>query len=130
MKKIVLLSTTVAVLINANTTNLEEVMVTTATKSEKNIDGVSASVIVITSEDIEKVAATTLKDVFEKIPSINAQFARFPHPSSASKASISIRGVGANGTLILLDGKDYQLKQKILMKWIEFQLLWLKESKS
>ena len=108
MKKIVLLSTVTAFILSTNalsSTNLDEVLVTTATKTQKNIDGVSASVIVITSEDIEKIAATTLKDVFEKVPSINAQYGRFPHPSSTSKASISIRGVGANGTLILLDGK-------------------------
>ncbi len=108
MKKIVLLSSVTAFILSTNAlsnTSLDEVLVTTATKTEKNIDGVSASIIVITSEDIEKIAATTLKDVFEKTPSINAQYARFPHPSSASKASISIRGVGGNGTLILLDGK-------------------------
>lgn len=108
MKRIVLLSTITALCLSANTkeqTTLDEVLVTTATKTEKNIEGVSASVIVITKEDIEKIAATTLKDVFEKVPSINAQYGRFPHPSAVSKASVSIRGVGANGTLILLDGK-------------------------
>ena len=33
---------------------LDGVYVTTATKTEKSIDGVSASVVVITKEDIEK----------------------------------------------------------------------------
>jgi outer membrane receptor for ferrienterochelin and colicins len=108
MKNLVLLSTIASLALIQNSfanTALEEVMVTTATKTEKNIEGISASVIVITQKDIEKIAASTLKDVFEKIPSINAQFGRFPHPSSASKASVSIRGAGANGTLILVDGK-------------------------
>ena len=108
MKKLVLLSTITSFILIQNSfanTALEDVTVTTATKTEKNIDGVSASVIVITQKDIEKISASTLKDVFEKIPSINAQFGRFPHPSSASKASVSIRGAGANGTLILIDGK-------------------------
>ena len=108
MKKLVLLSTITSFVLIQNSfanTALEDVTVTTATKTEKNIDGVSASVIVVTKEDIEKISASTLKDVFEKIPSINAQFGRFPHPSSASKASVSIRGAGANGTLILIDGK-------------------------
>ena len=116
MKKIVLLSSVTAFILSTNalsSTNLDEVLVTTATKTQKNIDGVSASVIVITSEDIEKIAATTLKDVFEKVPSINAQYGRFPHPSSTSKASISIRGVGANGTLILLDGKRLSAETEI-----------------
>ena len=90
--------------LNAETT-LDEVTVTTATKTEKSIDGVSASVVVITQEDIEKTGASTLDKVLQQIPSINAQFARFPHPSSASKSAISIRGTGANGTLLLIDGK-------------------------
>ena len=108
MKKLVLLSTITSFVLIQNSfanTALEDITVTTATKTEKNIDGVSASVIVVTKEDIERISASTLKDVFEKIPSINAQFGRFPHPSSASKASVSIRGAGANGTLILIDGK-------------------------
>lgn len=86
-------------------TKLDEVFITTATKTQKNIDGVSASVVVITKEDIEKISATTLKDILDKVPSINAQFGRFPHASALSKGAISIRGVGPNGTLILLDGK-------------------------
>lgn len=91
--------------LNANDTKLDEIYVTTATKTQKSIDGVSASVVVITKEDIEKVSATTLKDVLDKVPSINSQFGRFPHASALSKGAISIRGVGANGSLILLDGK-------------------------
>ncbi|MCR1816597.1 TonB-dependent receptor plug domain-containing protein [Aliarcobacter butzleri] len=107
MKKIVL-SSVVAIGLVTNSfadTKLDEIIVTTATKTQKNIDGVSASVVVITKEDIEKISATTLKDVLDKVPSINAQFGRFPHASALSKGAISIRGVGPNGTLILLDGK-------------------------
>lgn len=108
MKRNLFLSSVAAIVLASNTyanEDLGEVLVTTATKTQKNIEGVTASVVVISKEDIEKISASTLKDVFEKIPSINAQYARFPHPSSASKAAISIRGVGANGTLMLLDGK-------------------------
>lgn len=84
---------------------LDDITVTTATKTEKSINGVTASIVVITKEDIEKTGASTLSTILEKIPSINAQYGRFPHPSAKSKASISLRGVGANGTLILIDGK-------------------------
>ncbi|WP_198305199.1 TonB-dependent receptor plug domain-containing protein [Arcobacter vandammei] len=108
MKNKILISSLVSVMILQNLsadTKLDEITVTTATKTEKSIDGVSASVVVITKEDIEKVSATTLKDVLDKVPSINSQFGRFPHASAKSKGAISIRGVGANGTLILLDGK-------------------------
>lgn len=98
-------STAVVTNICANSILLDEITVTTATKTEKAIDGVTASVIVVDKEEIEKTGASTLDKILEKIPSINAQYARFPHPSSKSKAAISLRGVGANGTLILIDGK-------------------------
>ncbi|MFY9082705.1 TonB-dependent receptor plug domain-containing protein, partial [Aliarcobacter butzleri] len=107
MKRILLSSTIAMSLVTTGfaQTKLDEVFITTATKTQKNIDGVSASVVVITKEDIEKISATTLKDILDKVPSINAQFGRFPHASALSKGAISIRGVGPNGTLILLDGK-------------------------
>ncbi|WP_323592062.1 TonB-dependent receptor plug domain-containing protein [Aliarcobacter butzleri] len=107
MKRIFLSSTIAMSLVTTGfaQTKLDEVFITTATKTQKNIDGVSASVVVITKEDIEKISATTLKDILDKVPSINAQFGRFPHASALSKGAISIRGVGPNGTLILLDGK-------------------------
>lgn len=90
---------------SADESKLEDLYITTATKTEKNIDGVSASVVVITKEDMQKISATNVGDALRKVPSLNIQMGRFPHPSSASKGSISIRGVGPNGTLILLDGK-------------------------
>jgi len=108
MKKLIFISALTSLVLSQNSfadTTLEDITITTATKTEKKIDGVSASVVVVTQKDIKKIAASTIKDIFEKIPSINAQFGRFPHPSSASKASVSIRGAGANGTLILIDGK-------------------------
>ena len=107
MKRIFLSSTLAMSLVTTGfaQTKLDEIFITTATKTEKNIDGVSASVVVITKEDIEKISATTLKDILDKVPSIYAQFGRFPHASALSKGAISIRGVGPNGTLILLDGK-------------------------
>ncbi|EFU70118.1 iron-regulated colicin receptor [Aliarcobacter butzleri JV22] len=107
MKRIFLSSTLAMSLVTTGfaQTKLDEIFITTATKTEKNIDGVSASVVVITKEDIEKISATTLKDILDKVPSVNAQFGRFPHASALSKGAISIRGVGPNGTLILLDGK-------------------------
>ena len=108
MKKLVLISAITSLTLVQNSfanSSLEEVMVTTATKTEKNIEGVSASVIVITEEEIQKTGASTLDKILEKVPSINAQYGRFPHPSASSKASISLRGMGANGTLILVDGK-------------------------
>jgi outer membrane receptor for ferrienterochelin and colicins len=108
MKKLILISAITSLSLVQNSfanTSLEEVMVTTATKTEKNIEGVSATIIIITEKEIQRTGASTLDKVLEKIPSINAQYGRFPHPSASSKAAISLRGMGANGTLILIDGK-------------------------
>ena len=58
MKRILLSSTLAMSLVTTGfaQTKLDEIFITTATKTEKNIDGVSASVIVITKEDIEKIS--------------------------------------------------------------------------
>ncbi len=91
--------------IHANSTLLGEVTVTTATKTEKSIDGVTASVVVITEEEIEKMGAESLKDVISNTSGLTIQYGTFPSASSKSKSSISIRGMSANGTLFLLDGR-------------------------
>ena len=80
-------------------TKIEDIYVTTATKTQKNIDGVSASVVVITEKDIEKMGAESLKDVIKNTSGINLQ------SSSKSKSKVSIRGMGADGTLFLIDGR-------------------------
>ncbi len=91
--------------IYAETTSLGEITVTTATKTQKTIDGVTASVIVITEKEIEKMGAESLKDVINNTSGLTVQYGTFPNASSKSKSSISIRGMGANGTLFLLDGR-------------------------
>lgn len=107
MKKI-FLSSAVALSLAVNSfaeTKLDDIFVTTATKTQKNIDGLSASIQVLTREDIEKTGAQSLKDIINKKSSLNIQYGTFPNASSKSKSSISIRGMSANGTLFLLDGR-------------------------
>ncbi|MCK5232808.1 MAG: TonB-dependent receptor plug domain-containing protein, partial [Desulfobulbaceae bacterium] len=82
-----------------------ETITITATKSEKNIDGVSASVVVVGQKEIEMMGAYDLKGIFEKTPGLTIQYGTFPAASSASKSSISIRGLGFFGTLFLIDGR-------------------------
>lgn len=91
--------------LSANETKLDEIYVTTATKTEKSIDGVSATVIVITQDEIEKMGAESLKDVISKTAGLTVQYGTFPSASAKSKSSVSIRGMGAAGTLFLLDGR-------------------------
>ncbi len=108
MKKNIILSSIVAVslLSSANAKqDLGEVIVTTATKTKKNIEGVTASVIVVSQKDIQKMGAESLKDVISKTSGLTVQYGTFPSASAKSKSSISIRGMSANGTLFLLDGR-------------------------
>jgi outer membrane receptor for ferrienterochelin and colicins len=87
-------------------TTLDEVsVISTATRTEQPVEGVTASVIVIDAKQIEKLGAQTLKDVFNNTPGLIMQYGTFPAASSASKSSVSIRGVGATGSLWLLDGR-------------------------
>ncbi|MEA3521667.1 MAG: TonB-dependent receptor [Campylobacterota bacterium] len=76
-----------------------------ATKNAKSIDGVAASVEIITQKQIEAMGAENLKEIIERTPGITVQYGTFPSASAKSKSSISIRGMGANGTLFLLDGR-------------------------
>lgn len=82
-----------------------ETITVTATKSAKNIDGVTASVDIISGAEICAIGADSLKDIFEKTPGLTIQYGTFPAASAKSKSSISIRGLGATGTLFLLDGR-------------------------
>lgn len=104
--KIIALSIITATILNANDAiELDEIIITSATKTEKKIDGIAASVEVITEADIDKIGAESLKDVLNNTSGLNIQYGTFPNASSKSKSSISIRGLGAKGTLFLLDGR-------------------------
>ena len=105
MKKIVTLSVLCASLVLGNEVVLDEITVTTATKTEKNINGVVASVEVITQEDIKKSGSESLKDILDNVSGLNIQYGTFPSASSKSKSSVSIRGLGTKGTLFLIDGR-------------------------
>lgn len=106
MKRIITLSVLLsATILMANEPILDEITISTATKTEKNIDGVVASVDVITQSDIKKMGSESLKDILNNVPGLNVQYGTFPSASSKSKSSVSIRGLGVRGTLFLLDGR-------------------------
>ena len=86
-----------------NSMRLEQI--TLATKTQKSIDGVAATVEVITQKEIEQMGAESLKDIMDRTPGLSVQYGTFPSASAKSKSSITIRGMSANGTLFLLDGR-------------------------
>lgn len=108
MKKINLSLLTTSLVIStlvADDSNVELEKISIATKTQKSIDGVAASVEVITQQDIEKMGASSLRDIVDRAEGLNVMFGTFPSASSRSKSSITIRGMSPNGTLILLDGR-------------------------
>lgn len=108
MKRLIL-STSVALLVSSMSYANEQIkaieVVSIVTKTDKNIDGVAATVDVITQKEIEQMGAENLKDIIEKSAGLTVQYGTFPNAASKSKSSISIRGMSANGTLFLLDGR-------------------------
>jgi len=90
---------------HAENIDLGEITVTTATKTEKNIDGIAASVEVLTQKDIEKMGGESLKDIMRRIPGIHIQHSGGAGSSGQPDSAMSIRGINAKGTLILIDGR-------------------------
>ena len=105
MKRIMLSTMLASLMLQAEYIELDEITVTTATKTQKTIEGVSASVVVLDAKAIEKTGASSLGDIISRTPGLTRQYGTFPSASSKSKSSISLRGMGATGTLFLIDGE-------------------------
>ena len=103
------LSISLALLLNSSAYAMENMeaieVVSIATKTQKSIDGIAESVDVVTQKEIQKMGASSLKDILDRTSGLMMQYGTFPSASSKSKSSVSIRGMGANGTLFLLDGR-------------------------
>ena len=87
------------------TTKLDDVqVVTSASGYEQNIADAAASISVVTSKEIEKKSYTDVTDVLKNVPGVYVN-------GGGSNQSISIRGMGADYTLYLVDGKPMQDNQ-------------------
>lgn len=93
-------------LLNANeTTKLDDVqVVTSATGYEQNVADAPASISVITSDEIENKSYTDVTDVLKNVPGVYVN-------GGGSNQSISIRGMSADYTLYMVDGKPMQDNQ-------------------
>ncbi|RBQ30822.1 TonB-dependent receptor [Arcobacter sp. FW59] len=93
-------------LLSANeTTKLDDIqVVTTAGGYEQNIADAAATISVITAEEIEKKSFTDVTDVLKNVPGVYVN-------GGGSNQSISIRGMSADYTLYLIDGRPMQDNQ-------------------
>ncbi len=73
----------------------------TATKVEKEIEDVPASVSIITEEDIKKSPARTVGELLQDVPGIQVV-----NSGGQGLKRISMRGEGVNRTLVLIDGQQ------------------------
>jgi len=77
-------------------TTLESVTITTASKTEQAIEKSNVSIEVLDEAEIKAMGASTLSDVLRHSNAV------FMNPNGSS---MSIRGVGSKGVLMLIDGR-------------------------
>ncbi|MCT7446817.1 TonB-dependent receptor plug domain-containing protein [Aliarcobacter skirrowii] len=87
----------------SQTTTLETITVTSATKSEQKLKDVTANVDVITAEDIEDRKFKTVAEALNTIPGIQVS----PSGGIGQQTSVFLRGMDSHRTLVLIDGVRY-----------------------
>ena len=86
---------------NEDVTNLDEVLVTSAAGYTQKLINAPASISVITQEELQKIPYTNLLDAVKDIEGVDVG----QTISKTGLGGISIRGMGSEYTLILIDGK-------------------------
>lgn len=88
-------------LANEASTETDEQMVVTATRTETSLKQAPASMSVITAEDIENNPGITLADIVADATSVESDF----DSTRAGRQMISIRGMDSDYTLIMVNGR-------------------------
>ena len=81
-------------------------IVVTATRTEKSVEDISATVSVITREDIEASNATSVMDILSTLPGLFVK-----KQERFGRADINIRGIGQRGRriMVLIDGRPVKM---------------------
>lgn len=108
MKKNINSSLVAALLLATNlysqqTTKLDEITISSATKSEQKLKDVTANVDVITAEDIESRKFKTVAEALNSLAGVS--FAS--NGGIGQTSSVYLRGMDSNRTLVLIDGVRY-----------------------
>ncbi|MBN2719890.1 MAG: TonB-dependent receptor [Proteobacteria bacterium] len=77
-------------------------VVVTATRLPTPVDQVSGTILLVTSEDIEKMQARTVADALEGLPGVDL----IRQGGPGKTASVILRGGDARFTLVLIDGVE------------------------
>ena len=92
----------------AQDAELEEVVVTGSRIAREDGFGAVAPVSVVNSEDIRATGLSRMEDVLNTLPSIEAGENSFLSNGATGTASIDLRGLGSNRTLVLFNGRRMQ----------------------
>jgi iron complex outermembrane receptor protein len=92
----------------AQDANLEEVVVTGSRIARADGFSAVAPVSVVSSQDIKATGMTRMEDVLNSLPSIQAADNSFQSNGATGTASIDLRGLGSNRTLVLFNGRRMQ----------------------
>ncbi|MBT8047100.1 MAG: TonB-dependent receptor [Xanthomonadales bacterium] len=87
---------------------LEEVIVTGSRLISEDGFGQVSPVTVVGMEDISSYGLTRVEDVLNNLPQIEASNTAFDSNGATGTASIDLRGLGTNRTLVLLNGRRMQ----------------------
>lgn len=92
----------------AQDAELEEVVVTGSRIAREDGFGAVAPVSVVNSEDIRATGFTRMEDVLNTLPSIETGQNAFISNGASGTASVDLRGLGAERTLVLFNGRRMQ----------------------
>ena len=90
-------------LYSQQTSSLDEITISSATKSEEKLKNVTANVDVITAEDIESRKFKTVAEALQTIAGIQVS----PTGGAGQQTSMFLRGMSSHRTLVLIDGIRY-----------------------
>jgi len=82
---------------------LSQVIVVTATRSERELSQVPVSTTVITEDEVEEAPAFAADDLLRTVPGVQLPVAT-SNNTFIGAAEFSIRGVGGNRALVMVDG--------------------------
>lgn len=84
--------------------DLGEVIVTGSRIAQANLEGVSP-ITTVTAEDLKVQGVTRVEDLLNKLPQVFAGQAATLSNSSDGTATVDLRGLGSNRTLVLVNGR-------------------------
>ena len=90
-------------LYSQQTSSLDEITISSATKSEEKLKNVTANVDVITAEDIESRKFKTVAEALQTIAGIQVSSSG----GIGQQTSLFLRGMDSKKTLVLIDGIRY-----------------------